>query len=142
MNLIYLGSLTNRVPILPPFTPSHIGGSVPPIGFGEIFDVPRLRMEMNQPLIEWHEIKNRSAEAVQELGCWNTWEAVQQHATSPRYSSLTDRLKLGKGDCKVRGDHTLSHGQQISHTPRRRHGSSSYLATSTTSFPILRLCLC
>ncbi|KJA28528.1 hypothetical protein HYPSUDRAFT_128961, partial [Hypholoma sublateritium FD-334 SS-4] len=94
MNLIYLGSLTNRVPILPQFTPSHIGGGVPPIDFGEIFDVPRLRIEMNRPLIEWHEIKIRNAEAVQELGCWNVWEAVQQHATSPRDSSLTNRLKL------------------------------------------------
>lgn len=107
MNLIYLGSLTNRVPILPAFTPSHIGGSVPPIDFGEVFDVPRLRVEMNRPLIEWHEIKNRSAEAVQELGCWSTWEAVQPKATSPRHSSLTDRLKLGKGNFKMRGGQSL-----------------------------------
>ncbi len=107
MNLIYLGSLTNRVPILPSFTPSHIGGSVPPIDFGEIFDITRLRAEMNRPLIEWHEIKNRSAEAVQELGCWSTWEVVQPQATSPRQSSLTDRLKLGKGDFKMRGGQSL-----------------------------------
>ncbi|KAF9486450.1 hypothetical protein BDN70DRAFT_902572 [Pholiota conissans] len=94
MNLIYLGILTNRVPIVPMFTPSHIGGGVPPINFGEVFDMRRLRIGMNKPVIEWHEVKNRSSEVIDEVGCWNTWEAVQQHEHFPRRSSVPNRLKL------------------------------------------------
>ncbi|KAF8203947.1 hypothetical protein BJ912DRAFT_1090884 [Pholiota molesta] len=94
INLIYLGILTNRVPILPMFTPSHIGGNVPPIDFGEIFDLPRLRRSLHKPLVEWHEVKNRTSQAVDELGCWNVWEVMQAHGDSPRGSSLPDRLKL------------------------------------------------
>ncbi|KAF8956056.1 hypothetical protein BDZ97DRAFT_1853458 [Flammula alnicola] len=76
------------------FIPSHIGGSVPPIDFGDVFDVPRLRKAMKKPLLEWHEVKNRSSEVVDELGCWNTWEAVQQREPFPRGSAITSWLKL------------------------------------------------
>lgn len=96
MNLIYLGILTNRVPILPMFTPSHIGGNVTPINFGEVFDIHRIRTEMNHPLVEWHEVKNYSTDSVQEIGCWNTWEAVQRREKYPRQSSVPDHLKLGE----------------------------------------------
>lgn len=96
INLIYLGILTDRVPVVGMFTPSHIGGHVPPIDFGEVFDVPRLRELMQRPLVEWYELKNRSSNVVDELGCWNVWEAVQDREHRPRQSFLADRLNLGK----------------------------------------------
>ncbi|KDR85480.1 hypothetical protein GALMADRAFT_53717 [Galerina marginata CBS 339.88] len=94
INLIYLGILTNRVPIIPMFVPSHIGGSVPPIDFGEVFDVPRLVKAIRKPVLEWHQVKNISAGDLDELGCWNLWEAVQERENIPRRSSVPNLLKL------------------------------------------------
>lgn len=54
---MYLGLITDRVPIIAEFIPSHIGGHVPPIPFGEVFDVPRLRKELGKPVLEWREVK-------------------------------------------------------------------------------------
>ncbi|OBZ78653.1 hypothetical protein A0H81_00005 [Grifola frondosa] len=48
-NLIYLGLITSRVPILPPFT-SYLGSDVEPLPFSEIFDVPRLILALNAPV--------------------------------------------------------------------------------------------
>lgn len=139
INLIYLGILTNRVPILPMFTPSHIGGGVPPIDFGEVFDIPRLRISLHKPLVEWYEVKNRTSEAVDELGCWNVWEAVQDREHSPRWSSLPDRLKLGKFASKViRKSFDVS--PQISRIRRHLPGLNSFLTSSTTCSPISPLC--
>ncbi|KZT30814.1 hypothetical protein NEOLEDRAFT_1174185 [Neolentinus lepideus HHB14362 ss-1] len=56
-NLIYLGLITDRTPIVPPFTPSHIGGDVPPIPFGEVFNVSRLAQALGTPVLEWHDVK-------------------------------------------------------------------------------------
>ncbi|KAF8078913.1 hypothetical protein FPV67DRAFT_1663582 [Lyophyllum atratum] len=94
INLIYLGVLTDRIPVIPMFTPSHIGGAVPPIDFGLVFDVPRLRKAINMPILEWHEVKDRSSNEIDEVGCWNTWEAVQKNEAYPRRSPIPDRLKL------------------------------------------------
>lgn len=78
------------------FTPSHIGDTVPPIDFGLVFDVPRLRTALQMPVLEWHEVKARHSEAVDELGCWNTWQAVQDREAYPRRSHVVTHLKLGK----------------------------------------------
>jgi len=94
INLIYLGLLTNRVPIVGMFTPSHIGTLNPPIDFGKVFDVPRMRREMQKPLIEWHEVKNLSSEVIDDIGCWNTWESSQYNNHHPRQSTLVPLLKL------------------------------------------------
>ncbi|TFK36992.1 hypothetical protein BDQ12DRAFT_686205 [Crucibulum laeve] len=93
-NLIYLGLLTERIPVVPMFVPSHIGGSVPPIDFGEVFDVPRLSKAIRLPVVEWHQVKNRSSEALDELGCWNIWQAVQEDEKRPRWSIVPQHLKL------------------------------------------------
>ncbi|KAF5323560.1 hypothetical protein D9611_005638 [Ephemerocybe angulata] len=94
INLIYLGIITDRIPIVAMFTPSHIGGSVPPIPFGEVFDVPRLREALRRPILEWWEVKNNSSQEVDELGCWNVWEAVQYREHYPRRSVVPDILSL------------------------------------------------
>ena len=94
-NLIYLGSLTDRVTILPMFTPSHIGGDVAPIPFGEVFDVPRFVEESGIQVVEWDEVKEPTSQVVDDLGCWNIWEAVQYREHFPRRSAVPEHLKLG-----------------------------------------------
>lgn len=94
MNLIYLGIITERIPVIPMFTPTHIGGHVPPINFGEVFDIPRLSKALRIPIVEWHEIKNLSAHERDEIGCWSVWQAVQEREPEPRNSFLLDLLTL------------------------------------------------
>lgn len=93
INLIYLSILTDRIPLIPMFTPSHIDDTQP-VDFGVVFDVPRLRREIGKPVLEWHEVKDRNSDTLDELGCWNTWEAVQNRETFPRISPVPDLLKL------------------------------------------------
>jgi hypothetical protein len=95
MNLLYLALITDRIAIMPMFTPSHIGGAVPPIDFGLVFDVPRLRKALRKPVLEWHDVKDRNSTSVDELGCWNVWEASQSREDYPRRSQVPDHLKLG-----------------------------------------------
>jgi hypothetical protein len=61
MNLIYLSLQTQRVPIIPFFTPTHIakGNSQhgPTIDFGEVFDVPRFAKGLGKPVLEWWQVK-------------------------------------------------------------------------------------
>ncbi|KAG6890004.1 hypothetical protein C0995_012964 [Termitomyces sp. Mi166 len=84
----------DRIPVVPMFIPSHIGAAVPPVDFGLVFDVPRLRKTLNISVLEWHEVKNRSSEDIDEIGCWNTWETVQKSSDEPRHSPVPDHLKL------------------------------------------------
>lgn len=95
-NLIYLALITDRIPILPMFTPSHIGGGVPPIAFGEVFDVPRLRKLLGKPVLEWREVKDERSDVMDELGCWNLWQAVQYRESYPRPSIVPQHLKIGQ----------------------------------------------
>lgn len=57
MNLIYLGLVTERVPIIPRFTPKHIGSDSPDLDFGEVFDIPRLQQAINLPILQWPQVK-------------------------------------------------------------------------------------
>jgi hypothetical protein len=59
MNMIYLGFLTNHIPIIGMFTPSHIGGDIPPIDVSEVFDLARFQLIVQKP--EWHQVKNRNS---------------------------------------------------------------------------------
>ncbi|KAJ7732474.1 hypothetical protein DFH07DRAFT_846465 [Mycena maculata] len=98
MNLVYLALLTERVPILPFFTPSHIteGGKydVPSIDFGDVFDVDRLRKELGKPVLEWWQVKDRNNQSLDALGCWNVWQAVLSKNTAPHWSKAPEALKL------------------------------------------------
>ncbi|KAJ7293725.1 hypothetical protein C8J57DRAFT_35960 [Mycena rebaudengoi] len=94
IHLIYLGIITDRVPIIPMFIPSHIGGHVTPIPFGEVFDVPRLRAGLDRPVLEWREVKDLNSTVLDTVGCWNTWEAVQYREAFPRRSRIPDDLGL------------------------------------------------
>ncbi|KAI0706099.1 hypothetical protein BC835DRAFT_1260723 [Cytidiella melzeri] len=94
MNLIYLGIITKRVPIIAMFIPSHIGGDAGIITFGEVFDVPRFIQQSGVPLLEWRDVKNPASAELDTLGCWNIWQSVQSFEAIPRYSFVTDWLNL------------------------------------------------
>ncbi|KAF7307044.1 hypothetical protein MIND_00497500 [Mycena indigotica] len=94
INLIYLGLITDRIPIVPMFIPSHVGGHVPPIPFGEVFDVPRLRNEIGKSVLEWRDVKDINSTEIDDIGCWNVWESVQYREAFPRRSRIPDDLNL------------------------------------------------
>ncbi|KAJ7483554.1 hypothetical protein FB451DRAFT_1029523 [Mycena latifolia] len=98
MNLLYLSLQTQRVAIMPYFTPTHIsrgdptGG--PTIDFGDVFDVPRLERALGQPVIEWWQVKDRTSKKYDALGCWNVWQAVNKDHKGPHFTVAPQRLKL------------------------------------------------
>lgn len=96
MNLIYLGMITDRVPIVATFVPMHIGSDAPPIRFGDIFDVPRFTKEAGFPLLEWYEVKDAKSEVWDDIGCWDIWEAVQYGEHHARHSVVPEHLRLGE----------------------------------------------
>lgn len=94
INLIHLGVLTERIPIVGPFVPSHLPQDVPPVPFGEVFDLPRLREELRTHIVEWNEVKANTSEEYDGLGCWNTWEVSRPEDHKPRWSTVHELLKL------------------------------------------------
>ncbi|CAK5274284.1 unnamed protein product [Mycena citricolor] len=73
MNLLYLALITERVPIIPafsPFTSSHVK-SEEYVEFSEVFDLPHLEKMMKTKILEWHEVKDPYSETMEPLGCWN-----------------------------------------------------------------------
>ncbi|KAJ6605810.1 hypothetical protein B0H10DRAFT_2228867 [Mycena sp. CBHHK59/15] len=94
MNLLYLALITERVPVIPYFTPTHVGGSAPTLAFGEVFDLPRLERALGKSVLEWHQVKDPQSESVDVLGCWTVWQAVQSGNAEPHFTSATNRLKL------------------------------------------------
>jgi hypothetical protein len=106
MNLIYLGMLTNRIPVLSTFIPSLIVDeeSAIPVAFSEVFDIRGLSQALRIPILEWHEVKNISGwprplpnnnEEMDELGCWSVWQAVREAHKDPRNSYIPMLLSLG-----------------------------------------------
>ncbi|KAL9716465.1 hypothetical protein Ac2012v2_000913 [Leucoagaricus gongylophorus] len=128
INLIYLAIITDRIPIIPMFIPSHIGGDKPPIDFGKVFDVQRLARRIGIPVLEWHQVKNRSSDILDELGCWNTWEAVQYHDAYPRRSAVPNLLSLDISYTKA--------PSWIKVIPHFEHDSHAYFwALASLAFP-------
>jgi len=131
MNLVYLGFLTNRIPIIGMFTPSHIGGHIPPIDFGEVFDLVRFQEIVQKPVLEWHQVKLRNSTTFDELGCWNIWEAVQEREAFPRRSWVPIHLKLDISYTKV--------PTWIKIIPSYEHDQhSSFSSLATLAFPEIR----
>ncbi|KAF9074844.1 hypothetical protein BDP27DRAFT_1316061 [Rhodocollybia butyracea] len=83
INLIYLGFITDRVPVLPMFVPSHIvlgaTAPVPAVPFGDVFD--------------WREVKDIGSDAVDDIG-YNDHFPHDYHI--PYDVSTPGRLKLAK----------------------------------------------
>jgi hypothetical protein len=95
-NLIYLALITERVPIVGPFTPSHVGGNAGNIPFGEVFDLDYLSERIGMPVLEWNEVKNLSDPEIEDIGCWSVWEAVQVRESGPRGTNALALQGLGE----------------------------------------------
>ncbi|KAG6334538.1 hypothetical protein ID866_4554 [Astraeus odoratus] len=74
-NLLYLALITERVPILPRFLPSHGDrGKALPIPFSHVFNVSRLSEDLRIPILEWDQVKDVNSDTLDELGCWADYE--------------------------------------------------------------------
>jgi len=93
-NLIYLARITDRVPVIPPFVPSHIGGEAGLIPFSDVFNTTRLSQAIGTPVIEWRDVKKPESDTLDEIGCWDIWEASQYDEDWPRGSWVTSQLNL------------------------------------------------
>jgi hypothetical protein len=94
-----MAMMTERVPIIGPFTPSHaIAGrmDVGNIPFGEVFDMDHLSNAIGTPVLEWREVKNSSSTEVEDIGCWSVWQAVQTRESGPRNGNALTLQGLGK----------------------------------------------
>jgi hypothetical protein len=88
--------LTERVPIIGPFTPSHqTGADAENILFSEVFDIDYLSDKIGMPILEWHEVKNLSTPSpeIEDIGCWSVWQAVRVGDSEPT-PRLTNALRL------------------------------------------------
>ena len=100
VNLIYLASLSGRVPIIPPFTPGPhlreffhkyfhrysslnylLAKKAGTLSFGQIFNISLLRKDLSRPILEWSDVKyNPTPTSIESppdserepLGCWST----------------------------------------------------------------------
>ncbi|KAF8142225.1 hypothetical protein K438DRAFT_1995281 [Mycena galopus ATCC 62051] len=99
MNLIYLAQLTERIPIIPRFRPVHLEPNTTHIDFSDVFDLPRLKNELNTPFLEWREVKEIESNITEDIGCWDV-----QHK-----SWDTDRLYLEPPTNLNLGSSCLSH---------------------------------
>jgi len=93
-NLIYLAMITQRVPVIGNFTPSHIGGDAGTVPFSEVFDVDYLSNSIGMPVLEWLDVKASSSHEVEDLGCWSVWQAVQTREDQPRLTSALEHYGL------------------------------------------------
>ncbi|QRV86514.1 hypothetical protein RhiJN_14532 [Ceratobasidium sp. AG-Ba] len=123
MNLVYMGMLTGRVPVIPPFTPSHVGSmnEVGPIAFRDVFDVQALAYGLGIHILEWDDLKNPAIAAatnmnvsseVERLGCWSTWMLNKVDRERPRDSAVPQWYNLDVSYTPVPPSFTLSHGHQ------------------------------
>ncbi|KAF9567935.1 hypothetical protein CPC08DRAFT_626000 [Agrocybe pediades] len=102
VNMIYMGLVSERIPIVPPFGPDHhIPHDAGIIPFGDIFNLSRAREAMHMPILEWRDLKHLPslksgqappAEEREQLGCWSTRPGNNPNPL--RVSSVVDHLKL------------------------------------------------
>ena len=88
--------LTERVPIIGPFTPSHVGGDAGNVPFSEVFDIEYLSKSIGIPVLEWSEVKNSSSQEIEDIGCWSVWQAVQVRESDPRLTNALPLQGLGE----------------------------------------------
>jgi hypothetical protein len=95
INTIYVGTLTGRTVILPPFAPLHIGRDEESLFLGDVFDLPALTRSLNLPVIDWKDVKKYDPDSdsnFEDLGCWSTHAVTIER---PIYSGMEDRLGIG-----------------------------------------------
>ncbi|KAF6754168.1 hypothetical protein DFP72DRAFT_1009754 [Ephemerocybe angulata] len=83
MNLIYLGLQSERIPVIPPFTPSHMSDNAGALRFGTVMNMTSLSKVLRRPILEWSDVKDYPANgsvilthkptdpAVEHIGCWS-----------------------------------------------------------------------
>lgn len=59
MNLAYIAFLSQRIPVLQQFIahPVHLGGEASSLAVGDVFDLSRLSVLWERPVVELHELK-------------------------------------------------------------------------------------
>ncbi|KAJ7173651.1 hypothetical protein C8R46DRAFT_119249 [Mycena filopes] len=92
MNMIYLGLVTERIPIIPRLIPINMPPNSTELDFGEVFDIPRLQKAIGLPILEWPQVKVPHSNVVDDLGCWSVLDMVR-HRTGQLYLP-PDSLKL------------------------------------------------
>ncbi|KAG8923486.1 hypothetical protein FRC02_011115 [Tulasnella sp. 418] len=103
-NLIYLGMLSSRIPIVPPFVPElgHLAQGSLNTDFSEFFDLSRLRESLNYPVLEWSQVKKAAyagsefdlENVVEEpIGCWTNMKPFSD-SHQVQQTNLPDFLKL------------------------------------------------
>ncbi|KAK0476829.1 hypothetical protein IW261DRAFT_1490269 [Armillaria novae-zelandiae] len=92
VNTIYLGIISDRIPVIPPFSPSHhVSDEAGIIAFGDVFNLTRLRDFLQSPIIEWCDIKTPleklgdPAASWEKLGCWSV-KSRNEADPSPDYN--------------------------------------------------------
>ena len=116
--MIYLGRVSDRVPIIPPFGPDHhisklhstlhilrihhfTAPSAGALSFGHIFNLTYARHAMRRPLLEWKDVKALPSdtsiarvppEQRERLGCWSGRQANDPNPS--RVASVVDHLQL------------------------------------------------
>jgi hypothetical protein len=100
-NLVYLATLTRRVPVLPPFVPMHVGHEHQSLPFGDIFDLPALSATLGMPVLDWHHVKRMHPAPVEwdALGCWSDRMTRDGKTDYPWQSDW--RLGIGARSCML-----------------------------------------
>lgn len=120
--------LTDRVPIVPLFTPSHVDHSTPPVNFGDVFDIEQLSKAIRRPVIQWHDIKVLPSENTDVVGCWSVWDAVQRGYGGPRRSQMYTVADVDVSYTRAPG--YVKRTDDWDNDP-----SSSYWSVATLAFP-------
>ena len=97
-NMIYLALITDRIPVIPKFTPSHVllDGHVGDLPFSDVFDVPRLASLIRSPVLEWRDIKIDENPTLETMGCWAVWPEQQNYEPTPREGYYPRNSGLGE----------------------------------------------
>jgi hypothetical protein len=98
-NMIYLARITDRVPVIPPFVPLHIGEDAGSLPFGDVFNITRLSRAIESPVVQWSDVKKPGSRIMDEVGCWDIWQPTQYEEQEPRDSRMPRQLNLGVLEC-------------------------------------------
>ena len=121
-NLIYLALITDRIPVIPKFTPLHVlaDGQAEDLPFGDVFDVPRLASLIGSPVLEWRDVKVDEQPVVESVGCWAVWPEQQSEDSGARESWFPPRAGLGgfylSAPPSIRCPFDSSHHVDVSYT--------------------------
>jgi hypothetical protein len=133
IDLIFLSIQTHRIPIVPPFWPTHVGEEAGLVEFSAFFDLQRLSQRLNIPILEWRDVKNFTNPMVgldvgdgnrlyntgyyggdnEDLGCWSVWMTQHALGAGAREGEVPPALNLDISWTPVRWDNQIdTHGAE------------------------------